>query len=806
MPLVARRIGLLFSAEMRERDLEALGFAGVCARVADFATSSAGRERCRALRPLAARGDADTALDQARDFAQLIERHGRPPLGSFPDVRPHLQRAAVAGFVLDGESLVEVRSVLECLQHCRAFFRGCAADLGSLAALVAELPAFPPLAEALTRALDHDGSVLDQASDELAAVRAAIRKLRDSLARKLGDLIARRGMADVVADQYVTLRNDRFVIPVKAGATSRIQGVVQDRSVSGETFFVEPLFAVELNNQLLAAVRDEEAIVRRILADLTALVRRDAEAIGAAVERLGDIDCAAARALFAGEYDCTRPIFSDGEVALRDARHPGLSFTGRPVTPIDILLPADKRALVITGPNTGGKTVALKTLGLAALMARSGLLVPAAEGAVLPFFTDVFTDVGDEQNIERDLSTFSAHVANLKEVLAAAGDASLVLLDEPGVGTDPEEGAALAVGLLRYFEKRSARIAVTTHYRPVKVHAIGSDACRVCAVDFDVERLEPRYRLVYQSLGRSLALPIAERLGLQSEVLEAARQEQSADSRTFSDVLERLEAARRELESARAELAGETAALEQQRQALREREIESARLAEDLRERRQRAWKDELREAREFVRELKDRGRAQLRAMRSVPAQHAEFARFVRRQEDLIEARANPVAAEPQRPDAGGQRALAATRPAVGDTVAVGDRGIEGELLSIDGERAWVQRGTLRFEVPSAQLTKIATRQRARPPQVRFERATDQVEREITLVGMRARQALELLERFLDRAAQSSCDTVRIVHGVGSGALQRAVRDYLSNSPYCADFRSGEEGEGGAGVTVAKLS
>ncbi len=790
---------------MRERDFDALGFGGVCRRVGDFASSAAGRERCLALRPLPSRGDAESALDRTHDFARLIAQHSPPPLGAFPDIRPHLQRAALEGFVLDGESLVEVRAVLECLQRCRAFFRTSAADVGAMAPLVGDLPVFAPLAETLIRSLDHDGSVLDQASDELAAVRAAIRRLRDTLSRRLGDLIARRGMADVVSDQYVTLRNDRFVIPIKAGSTSRIQGVVQDRSVSGETFFVEPLFAVELNNELLAAVRDEEAIVRRILADLTALVRRDAAAINAAAERLAEIDCTAARAKFAAQYGCTRPTFSGGEIALRSARHPGLSFTGRPVTPIDILLPADRRALVITGPNTGGKTVALKTLGLAALMAQSGLLVPADDGALLPYFNDVFTDVGDEQNIERDLSTFSAHVANLREILDAAGDTSLILLDEPGVGTDPEEGAALAVGLLRYFESRSSRIAVTTHYRPVKVHAAGSDACQVCAVDFDVERLEPRYKLVYQSLGRSLALPIAERLGLQPEVLAAARHVQSDESRAFADVLERLEATRRDLEAARAGLAAEREELERQRDALRSREVESARLVEDLRERRQRAWKEELREAREFVREIKEKGRAQMRELGSPPAQRVEFARFVRRQEDLIEARADP---EGPAARAGEQTAAAETtpsRPEIGDMVAIGERGIEGELLAVDGERAWVQRGTLRFEVPRAQLVKIGRRERSRP-EVRLQSAPPEQESEIMLVGLRARQALERLESFLDRAAQTNRDSVRIVHGIGSGALQRAVRDYLSTSPYCAGFRTGDDGEGGAGVTVAKLS
>ncbi len=801
---------------MRERDLDALSFGAVCRRVADFAGSDAGKERCRGLRPDLSQSDAELALDQARDFVRVVEWHGRPPLSAFPDIRKHLRGACLDGFVLDGQSLVEVRSVLECLQRCRVFFRKHATDLGSLHSLVADLPHFPSVAETLTRSLDHDGSVLDQASTDLAEVRVAIRRLRDTLSRKLGDLLGRRGMADIVADHYVTLRNDRFVIPVKASSVSRVQGVVQDRSVSGETFFVEPLFAVDLNNQLLGAVRDEEAIVRRILGELTAMVGGEADAIGGAVEQLCDIDCAVARALFAVEFGCTRPVFSNGEIALHNARHPGLLFTGRPVTPIDVLLPIDKRALVITGPNTGGKTVALKTLGLAALMAQSGLLVAADDDARLPFFSNVFTDVGDEQNIEKDLSTFSAHVVNLGEILRTADDQSLILLDEPGVGTDPEEGAALAVGLLEYFDQRATRLAVTTHYRSVKLHAVSSDACHVCAVDFDVERLEPHYRLEYHSLGRSLALPIAERLGLQKEVLDAARNAQTEDSKTFSDVLDRLEAARKELEDSRADLASQFAALEIQRLELRAKEDEAARLLDELRDRKKRAWQEELHEARDFVRKLKEKGRTQLREMRGTPKSHADFARFVGEQESIIASQSAPeipttipTETSPTTPTVRsapgtGHTSELGTTIEVGDTVAVGDRDIEGELLSIEGKRAWVQRGTLRFEVPRAQLRKVG---RKKTPQatIQIDRSLEKVEREISLIGLRARPAIEKLERFLDQATQTDQDSVRIVHGIGTGALQRAVRDYLSGSPYCSDFRPGEAGEGGDGATIATL-
>lgn len=788
---------------MRERDLDSLDFAAVCRRTADFAASAVGAESCIALRPLPRRADAELVLDQTADMLRLITAHGRPPLAGFPDIREHLRAAGLEGYALDGEALVEVRAVLDCLHRCAAYFRAHGADLGTLAPLAGDLPRFDALATALIRALDHDGSVLDQASPELAAMRAAIRRLRDSLSRRLGEVLGKRGMSDVVADNYVTLRNDRFVIPVKASAGGRIDGVVQDRSVSGETLFVEPLFAVELNNALLNAVRDEQALVRRILAELTALVRGEIGAIAAAVERLAAIDCAAARALFAAEYRGTRPLFSDGDIDLRDARHPGLSFTGRPVTPIDILLPADKRALVITGPNTGGKTVALKTLGLTALMARSGMLILAEEGARLPFFAQVFTDVGDEQNIERDLSTFSAHVANLREMLAVAAGTCLLLLDEPGVGTDPEEGAALAVGLLEYVERRSLRAVVTTHYRAVKLHAAANPRCHACAVDFDVERLEARYRLIYESLGRSLALPIAERLGLHSEVLDGARRAQSEDTRLFNDVLESLEDTRRRMEAARADFEERGRQLEAQRTELRERELAAARLTAELRERRQRAWKEELREAREFVRTLKDKGRAQLRQLRDGPRARGEFTRFIREQESQIAARAAPPTTTDAAVDA--QPRSTTRTPRVGDLVAVAGRGIRGELLSLDGERAWVQCGSMRMEVPAAELW-ITARQPTQRPAVRVVRPAVDGEQEILLVGMRARQALEKLEGFLDRAVQSDRSTVRIVHGVGSGALQRAVREYLSTSPYCAGFRDGEVGEGGAGVTVATLS
>jgi len=776
---------------MRDRDLAALEFPRVLARLADFAASEAGREACRAIRPVDDEGAAAHEIDRAWQCFRLIDRHGSPPLAPFADVRPHLRSAAYEGFVLEGKALVEIRGALAIMRELGGFLRRHQDAAPALADLGNRLRSFGTLETALTRSLDDDGGMRDEASDELAGIRRTIRRLRETLTARLEALVRRRSMADVVGDDYVTLRNNRFVIPIRAGAAGRISGVVQDRSISGETLFIEPLFAVDLNNELLLAVKEEEAIVRRLLSDLTNLLRSENEDIAGSFAALVEADTLIARARFARVYRCTAPAFSRATINLREARHPGLLFTGRRVTPVDIVLPADKRVLAITGPNTGGKTVALKTLGLCALLAQSGILIPTAEGAELPCFRAIFADVGDEQNIERDLSTFSAHVANLREILQSDPDGALVLLDEPGVGTDPDEGAALAIGLVRHLEHLGARLALTTHYTAVKAFAVARESAAVAAVEFDVETLTPGYRLVYQSLGRSLALPIARRLGLPDEVLESARQAQSATSQTWETALERLETTRRRLEDAAAEV-------DARRKSLAEQEATSGRLLEELQERRRSAWQDELREARGFVRRVKAEGTELLKAARRGRTDRAAVNRFAEQQRQAIAAREDRAAPPGRMPTAAPQT------PRIGDTVEVGDRGIRGELTSMEDERAWIRRGSLRFEVPATQL-RVVSGPSAPSVRVQLAPSAADVAPEINLVGLRTREAVGQLESFLDRAVRAGHPSVRIIHGMGSGALRRAVQEYLSDCPYCNEFRRGEPGEGGDGVTVAVL-
>jgi DNA mismatch repair protein MutS2 len=777
---------------VRPRDLAALEFDHVRDRLADFACSSAAKEACRALAPHSERSEAEHALEAAWQCFRLLEEQGSVPLSEFPDIRFSLRTAAREGAVLEGKSLVEVRTVLAAVEGMRAFLRKHAKPFPALAQLPDGLVPLPALHQTLTRALDENGDVSDDAGDELAEVRRTIRQLRAKLTRRLEDLLMQPTMAELLGDRYVTLRNNRFVVPIKTVMASQFDGVVQDRSASGETTFIEPLFAVELNNHLLMASKEEEWLVRRILGDLTALVRADHETIFASFGALVEIDALAARAKFAQQYRCTQPRF-DRELALEQARHPLLLFGDREVTPINLRIPDGKHVLVITGPNTGGKTVALKTLGLMAVMAQSGMLIPVAEGARLPCFRAIYADIGDEQNLERNLSTFSAHVANLTEIIEACDAAALVLLDEPGVGTDPEDGAALGIGMIQILESAGAHVALSTHYAPLKVFALSHDTCVTAAVDFDVEAMLPRYRLRYHSIGESLALPIARRLGMPAAVLDAASAARTEQAQALAAAVAALEASRRRYE----ERLGEA---EQRARSAAQAQEEAKQLLEELREKRRRRWTEELHAARDFVRTLREQGRDLLAAVERGAADRRAFNRQLQEQEAEVAAREAEFASQPSVPSG---------PPRIGDQVQVGDTGIRGQLLSVDGERARIQRGTLRFEVPAAQLHRIGETAPA-PTEVHVAAAPvaapADTPQEITLLGLRAKEAVAELDQFLDRAAQARYPSVRIIHGIGSGALKRAVQDYLATSPYCTAFRSGEPREGGAGVTVAEIA
>ncbi len=775
---------------MRPRDLETLEFPRVLDAIAALARSPAGRDTVLALRPTA---DADEAANRLEALAEVVAQAalaGPPPTGDVPILAAAVADAAPEGAALELRRLVEVRDLLAAARGVRAWLRRDPESRPTLAAIAAGMPRAEEIEAALANTLDPSGQVRDEASPGLAAARAAARDLRAQVEARLLRLVRDPEFANMVTEQYVTLRNGRFVIPVRASTPNAIPGVVQDRSGSDETLFVEPLFAVDLNNRLLLASKTEEAEERRVRAELATLVRLATPELLELERTLARIDALGAAAAFASQHACTRPLLGTSDVTLPAARHPLLLTAGRRVVPIDLRLGANQRGLGLTGPNAGGKTVALKTIGLCALMAQAGLFVPTADGARLPLFDAVLADVGDEQSIERDLSTFTAHAANLAAIARTVTADSLVLLDEPGAGTDPIEGAALAVGVLTDLLARGPRLVFTTHYAQVKTFTLAEPSLDVAAFDVDPETGAPRFQLAYHSVGRSFALSIARRHGVPEPALAAAERVLAGESADLVRAVARLEESRGRLDESRE-------AAERERAELAAARSEAEALAGDLRARQRQRWNEDLEASRRFLRELREQGRQVLDELRRRP-EPATLTKFVQETSAAIATREAAVVPEPP----------PQTRtPRPGDVVEVVGRGIRGELVELAGARARIQRGGLRFEVPSEQLRVVGDAPGAREQvAVRVERPPESLEAgEISLVGQRAREAIDALAAFLDRAVRTGLSEVRVVHGHGSGALRRAVHEFLAQSPYCARFHDADANAGGTAVTVAEL-
>jgi DNA mismatch repair protein MutS2 len=759
---------------MRERDLKALEFDKVIHLVMDLCASQPGREATAALRPSIDTGEVRERLAASAEMVELRSHAGSIPIDEFVDQRPYLLAAARSGAILGGETLVKVRDFIVGSRHVSGFLRSRVDRFQHVAVLVQNLLAPKELADAMLGALADDGTILDDASPELKRLRSRLRDERAELETRLLRSLNASGMESFVSDYLVTIRNRRFVLPMKLNYSERFEGIVQDRSVSGETLFVEPMWAVELNNRLMMLEREAEAEETRILARLTAMVGGYAPELQLTFDAMVALDALNARALFAERFRCVEPQLVDEGIDFIGARHPLLMTSGRDVIPIDVKIGAGQRGIVISGPNTGGKTVALKTVGLLSLMAQAGMLIPALAGSKATVFRSVFADIGDEQSIESNLSSFSGHIANLS-------------------GTDPAEGAALAIGLMNHLGTRRCMLAIATHSTAVKLHAYSQAGFEAAAVDFDAEHLAPLYRLKPHTIGQSYGLAVARRLGLPEEIIRAAEQSMGAGTIELTDALKRLDA--------------ERARLNAQADKFREREESLARVEQELiqdgektRERADLERKRLRAEVADLIEELRRDGAALMDELKTRTKSRTDLKGFITKASAKLEALA-PAATE------AGPESDAPLK--VGDSVEVGD--IRGELIVLEAGRAVISRGGLRIEVAPERLRRSsATTPEIRPAQAKAATVTFSVEGgerdELNLIGMRTTDALRKLEDFLDNAFLTNRAEVRIVHGIGSGALRKAVAEYLGTSPYCASFRGAEPHHGGAGATIVQMN
>jgi DNA mismatch repair protein MutS2 len=773
---------------MRERDLRALEFDKVIGLLTGLAVSQPGRDAIAELHPSPDPSIVRESLRAVADLVDLRARSGALPLDEFVDQRGLLLAAAPENAVLGGQALVQIRDFVVAARTAEAFLRSRVESRPLLAPVAQELVAPKELADALLRALADDGGLLDDASPELKRLRTRLRDERLDLETRLARSLNAPGMEPFVSDYLVTVRNRRFVLPLKLNYAERLDGIVQDRSVSGETLFVEPMWAVELNNRLMMLERETESEEYRLLLQLTALVRGYIAELRLTFIAMVKLDTLNARAIFAQRFNCVEPRVSEENIDLVCARHPLLIAGGRPVVPIDLRIGSGQHGIVISGPNTGGKTVALKTLGLLSLMAQAGILIPANEGSSVRPFRSIFADIGDEQSIEASLSSFSAHVLNLSEMLRLLAEPAMVILDEPGAGTDPVEGAALAIALMDYLAARDCVIAVATHSTAVKLHAYSRVGFDAAAVDFDSEYLTPRYRLKPHTIGQSYGLAVARRLGLPEEIVAAAQQVLPAGSAELAEALNRLEE-----ESAR--LRVQTERLHEHEIELAERQREALGAAERTRLRAE-AERDRLRsEGAQLLAEFRREAAVTLADLKAGVKGRRELSRTLAQSA----AKLDEVAPPPPDPEKSSDAPLK-----VGDQVELGD--IRGELLTLEPGKAVVGRGALRIEVAPERLRRARVeRAMEQLPTITVSRETSGRD-ELNVIGMRTSEALRQLEQFLDQAYLTNQRELRIVHGIGSGALKKAIHDYLSTSPYCAGFRQAEPRYGGVGATIVEIS
>lgn len=795
---------------MEHRDLETLDYFQILERVAAYTHFSLGREKTLALRPTVDLDHARGRLARTREAVQFLRQH-HPDLSQASDIR-EIVRMAARGRVLHPGELLQVRRTVRVAETLRQQIMRQHRTFPRLARLVRDWPTRFGLAEAIAEVLDDEGRVKDSASPELSSIRRGLRETHRILRERLEALIHSPDIRALLQEPIFTLRAGRYVLPVKAEHRNRFPGIVHDQSGTGATFFIEPFSVVDLNNRLRTLEQDQEREVRRILHRLSRRVGRAAETLVNVVERLGDLDMLFARARYALDLDAIEPRlepFRDGPpphpgstLRLVQARHP--LIPRERVVPVDIVLEEDVYVLVITGPNTGGKTVTLKTVGLLALMAQTGMFIPAAEGSVLSVFKGIYADIGDEQSIEQSLSTFSAHIRNIIRILDQADRRSLVLLDELGAGTDPHEGAALAWAILDALVKRGVTTLVATHYPELKVYAHRTPGVQNASMEFDPETLQPTYRLLVGLPGRSNALIIARRLGLAPQVLQEARKRLRPEERDTEDLLASIQEheqvvrrVREEVEALKRELAEKEAHL---RQRLKDIEDERRAILDQARAQAQ----EEIEALRQRLRALERRWFYEGRERQELEA--------LRQEREALESLAQHIGApaEPSVEDVPGPEDREASEMKPGDRVYLPRFRQEGVVLQVGDDEVEVQMGPLRLRVSPADLRLLdvpTEEERPSRPRVRVSGPSRAPSpgTECHLRRMTVEDALEKLERHLEQAYLAGLPWVRIVHGRGTGRLREAVRRYLREHPLVLRFRSGEINEGGEGVTIAWL-
>ncbi len=791
---------------MNQKVLRTLEYNKIVERLAEYAFGADTKERCLSLLPSTSLSEITNAQQQTKDAMNRSLKKGRLDCSGIKPLSSAIRRVEIGG-TMNIEELLGLCKLLETARRVKAYGRKEREDFpsDSLSELFDGLEPLSPLCDEIRRCIISVDEISDDASSNLKSIRRSIHSTGDRIHAQLNQMLNNQNVRNCLQDFVITMRNGRYCLPVKAEAKSQITGMVHDQSSSGSTLFIEPMAVVNLNNELKELSIKEQDEIAVILATLSAKAGEYIPAIETDYQILTELDFIFAKAAYALEYNGITPHFNtERKIRILKGRHPLLD--AKKVVPIDISLGSDFDQLVITGPNTGGKTVSLKTVGLLTLMGQAGLPIPSGDRSELAVFDDIFADIGDEQSIEQNLSTFSSHMTNIIHILKEANEHSLVLFDELCAGTDPTEGAALAVSILSYFHSRGIRTMATTHYSEIKIYALTTSGIENACCEFDVETLSPTYRLLIGIPGKSNAFAISKKLGLSDTLIEDARTRISSNEQNFEDLLSDLEASRITIEKEQAEInryKSEIAALKQQ---LKNKQ-------EKLDESRDAILRKAKEEANQILQEAKDTADEAIRNFNKYGTTRPSIQEMEKQRTNIREKMAANEKKSSKEKDTAIYNPKVPKKLRIGDSVKVLSMNLTGTVHSLPNAKGdlFVQMGILRSQVNIKDLVLIED---AAPGSKKYAKTgagklkmskSASVSTEINLIGKTVDEAIALLDKYLDDAYLAHLPSVRIVHGKGTGALRSAVQSHLKRQSYIKSFHLGEFGEGDAGVTIAEF-
>lgn len=790
---------------MNQKALKTLEFDKIIHRLTEHAASVGAKKKCMELVPVTSLWEIERAQTQTADALRRIWQKGSISFGGIRDIRGSIKRLEIGGILGMGE-LRQIMSLLETAGQVQKYGAHEREDekADSLDESFEFLDPVPSLCSEIRRCILADDEMADDASSALFSIRRSMRQMNDKVHNTLNAMV-NGAVRTYLQDAVITMRDGRYCLPVKAEHRSQVPGMIHDQSATGSTLFIEPMAVVKLNNDFKELLLKEQQEIEKILSELSEKTAAYADQISGDYDVLVELDFIFAKAILAKEMNAVRPVFNDQRrISIKEGRHPLLD--PKKVVPVTVRLGDDFRLLIITGPNTGGKTVSLKTVGLFTLMGQAGLHIPAFEGSELGVFGDVFADIGDEQSIEQSLSTFSSHMTTIVSILKNMDTNSLVLFDELGAGTDPTEGAALAVSILDHLQKQGIRTMATTHYSELKVYALSTEGVENACCEFDVESLRPTYRLLIGIPGKSNAFAISSRLGLPDFLIEDAKKHLSAKDISFEDIIAELEHSRVTLEKEQMEI-------QSYKEEIRKLRNELQKKQENIDQRKEKLLKDANDKAAAILQEAKDYADETIKNFHKFGKANISIKDMEQQRSRLREKIDAAQSKSQSTTTAKPKKKVKADKLHIGDKVRVLSLNLEGTVSTLPNAKGdlFVQMGILRSQVNVRDLEFIgeaenlaASKSMSGSGKIRMSKSA-LISTEINLIGMTVDEAMGHLDKYLDDAYLAHVPSVRIVHGKGTGALRTAVQQYLKRCKYIKSYRLGTFGEGDAGVTIAEF-